>query len=272
MKMSAGGSEGLFKLAESAAPDEHRIMPSERRYLPSSTTVSVEEAVALMKKRKMDPSARIKGGLDDESDYVRIRKQSSPKAVQSLKNAESGEISELVKKVLEYGQQKPEADQKQEEKPAKRRAARDRSVDSDILKAICELALRVPTVQDVVDGVLKGQAARLQSDPVEEPVDALKVFKAGSHSVTFMLGGMEFTVKCLNMVLDKESHTLVFVFDADGDSFFTPPMRSELMVKFDGRQHPGKLYYFGMNFSVKDLGLKFLGFLYDDQEDAGQEI
>lgn len=270
--MSAGGSEGLFKLAESAAPDEHRIMPSERRYLPSSTTVSVEEAVALMKKRKMDPSARIKGGLDDESDYARIKRQSIPTAVLSLKKAESDGLSELVKKVLEHGQQKQKADPKQEEKPAKRRAARDRSVDSDILKAICELALRVPTVQDVVDGVLKGQAANAQSDPAEEPVDKLKVFKTGSHSVTFMLGGMEFTVKCLNMVLDHESHTLVFVFDADGDSFFTPPMRSELTVKFDGRQHPGKLYYFGMNFSVKDLGLKFLGFLYDDQEDAGQEI
>ena len=44
MGMSDGGNDGLFELAEKAAPDENRLMPAERTYLKSSKTVSVEEA------------------------------------------------------------------------------------------------------------------------------------------------------------------------------------------------------------------------------------
>ena len=53
MSMSAGGNDGLFKLAENAAPDENRLMPAERTYPKGVGAVSLEEAVALMKQRKM---------------------------------------------------------------------------------------------------------------------------------------------------------------------------------------------------------------------------
>ena len=72
--ISSGGNEGLFKLAENAAPDENRLMPAERSYIKSSKTVSVEEAVSLMKQRKKDPTLRIKGGLDDETASIKSHK------------------------------------------------------------------------------------------------------------------------------------------------------------------------------------------------------
>lgn len=123
---------------------------------------------------------------------------------------------------------------------------------------VCSVASAVNKLQNDISSV---GSSRSNSDNNES---TLSDFKSSSHKVTFILNGMEFTVKCLNQVKDTEAHTIVFVFSDDNDSFFTPPMQSELEIKYDGVPEPGKVYYFGMCFSLKALGLKFLGFLYDE--------
>lgn len=258
MGMSAGGNEGLFKLAEAAAPDENRLMPNERTYQKSSKTVSVEEAVALMKSRKKNPELRIKGGLDDQSDAVRVKPKAN-KGTQEVakedtsKSPEANEPLDVFKDVVrEIGQTRK----------AQRSKTTGRVTTGEIAGLLAAIGSRV----DVVDKLLGKVLAKidLSSKPQVAPKDVLETFKSSSHKVTFIMNGMEFTVKCLNMIKDTTSHSMVFVFKDDGDSFFTPPMKAELKVKYDGIDESGQLYYFGMNFSVKDLGLKFLGFLYDE--------
>lgn len=261
---SGGGNEGLFKLAENAAPDENRLMPSERKYLRSSKTVSVDEAVALMKQRRKDPSLRIKGGLDDET--------------ASLKNAKKEEVKkeEPVEQMLPLVEvaedliptaKKSNADlvNQIEGKSTGKTPKLKKVTSSDILNAISFVSAKVCSVVSVVNklqnDISSVGSSRSNSDNNES---TLRDFKSSSHKVTFILNGMEFTVKCLNQVKDTEAHTIVFVFSDDSDSFFTPPMQSELEIKYDGVQEPGKIYYFGMCFSLKALGLKFLGFLYDE--------
>lgn len=248
MAMSFGGNEGLFKLAESAAPDENRLMPSERTYLKSSSTVSVEEAVALMKQRKKNPDLRIKGGLDDTSDSVKRSKlgKDARKLVKDevVDAAEAASVEPLG--ITDGGLVSLEA------KPRRRRRS-----DDALAKVMADIDARMATLQ-------KSLAART-SQKEAVPEDKLTTFKSGSHKVVFKLNGMEMTVKCLHMIKDADAHTVVFVFDDSGDSFFTPPKESELRVKYDGVDEPGVLFYFGMLFTVKALGLKFLGFLYDDE-------
>lgn len=247
MSMSSGGNEGLFKLAESAAPDENRLMPSERTYLKSSSTVSVEEAVALMKQRKRNPEMRIKGGLDDESDAV---KKSKPTGVNRLVD-DVGENKEEPKPIEPVGI----ADGGLEDLGQRRR--RRRGSDDVLAKVVASLDSRMAVLQ-------KSLSAASSAEKNAAKEDRLSTFKSGAHRVVFKLNGMEMAVKCLHMIKDAEAHTLVFVFDDSGDSFFTPPKNSELQVKYDGVDEPGVLFYFGMVFTVKALGLKFLGFLYDD--------
>lgn len=247
MSMSFGGNEGLFKLAENAAPDENRLMPSERKYPQSTSMVSVEEAVALMKQRKKNPELRIKGGLDDTSDAV---KKSRPRGANKLVG-EIVENNDAAKPIEPVGI----TDDGMEDLGAKRR--RHRGSDDRLAKVMSSLDLRVAALQKSLSA-----ASAPEKNVARE--DKLATFKSGSHKVVFKLNGMELTVKCLHMVKDTEAHTLVFVFDDSGDSFFTPPKNSELQVKYDGVDEPGVLFYFGMVFTVKALGLKFLGFLYDD--------
>ena len=247
MSISSGGNESLFRLAESAAPDENRLMPSERTYLKSSSTVSVEEAVALMKQRKKHPEMRIKGGLDDESDIV---KKNNPRGANKLID-ESAENNDAAKPIEPVGI----TDGGVEDLGAKRR--RRRGSDDILTKVMASLDSRVAALQ-------KSLSATSSAEKNAAKEDRLSAFKSGSHKVVFKLNGMEMSVKCLQMVKDTEAHTMVFVFDDSGDSFFTPPKNSELQVKYDGIDEPGALFYFGMVFTVKALGLKFLGFLYDD--------
>lgn len=258
MGMSEGGNEGLFKLAEAAAPAEDRLMPTERTYLKSDKMVSVEEAVALMKKRKKDPSLRIAGGLDDTSDAVRRHHGAS------VGPGDSGE-DDLPGMAEMLAEAEAGAETKSTIKDAGAKASRRRvRISSDLEASVAALDARLSGLVKVMTKAV----ARPEIKP--EPVkDVLQEFKSGSHRVTFLLNGMEFSVKCLQMVKDTAAHTVVFVFPDDGESFFTPPMQSELEVKYDGGPVEGKMYYFGMCFSLKALGLKFLGFLYDDRD--GQE-
>lgn len=254
--MSEGGNEGLFKLAEAAAPAEDRLMPTERTYLKSDKMVSVEEAVALMKKRKKDPSLRIAGGLDDTSDAVRRHHGAS------VDTGDSGEddlpgMAEMLGEAPHTARKEP------------RRRQPGKASMSDIQSAVSLLDARLSGLVKVMTKAVSARAEPPAQAKPEPAKDVLQEFKSGSHRVTFLLNGMEFSVKCLQMVKDTAAHTVVFVFPDDGESFFTPPMQSELEAKYDGGPVEGKMYYFGMCFSIKALGLKFLGFLYDDRD--GQE-
>lgn len=252
--MSAGGNAGLFDLAENAALDDNRVMPSERTYPKSGSTVSINEAIALMKKRKTDPSLRIKGGLDDTTDAVRkgakktnVKPAAQPTKVEAAENAS------------------PEPPRAQEDTDAKHaKPHKGRMSNSELVAAMEGINNRITGLHKTIDSIYVDYKNSKAPSKEVASVDILREFKSSSHSVTFMLNGMEFTVKCLNMVKDTSLHTLVFVFPDDGDSFFTPPMQSELKVKYDGVEEEGQLYYFGMCFSIKKLGLKFLGFIYDN--------
>ena len=245
MAMSSDKVSDLFKLAENAAPDENRLMPAERTYKRTSETVSVEEAVALLQKRKKNPDLRIKGGLDDNSDAVRknTRKKDVKAPIADEAKVEQGDLFKPV-----------------EQKQAQASSHKGRVTTSEIMGALSAVSAGLADLKKKVGAV----PPPAKAEPVKERMDPLSEFKSSEHSVTFMINGMEFTVKCLNRIKDTELHTVVFVFPDKGDSFFTPPLQSELKVKYDGVEDSGTLYYFGMCFTVEKLGLKFLGFIYYD--------
>ena len=129
--------------------------------------------------------------------------------------------------------------------------------------AISGLEDSLADVKGAVEGLKK-------EDEPKEVTNPLELFKSGVHRVTFVLNGMEFTVKCLNLSREEETHCIVLAFPTDGDSFFVPPMQSELRMKYDGVSVGGRLFYFGMNFSLPELGLRFLGFLFDEREEVAE--
>lgn len=247
-----------------------------------------------MKARETGKLPRIEGGLDDTSDAVRIgykapkapKKTSAEKTRKSLKEVlaeptedltatpETPEVTEVTETEEGVQQVQQVKQVKQVVKTPSKRLSKDASAflvgRLDALQTV--VLATASAVSDIEDTVaesaeeLQGLKSMLEKAP-EEPTDALAEFKKGDHRVTFVLNGMEFTVKCLNMTKDDETHSLVLAFPADGDSFFTPPMQSELRMKYDGEATGGKLFYFGMNFVLKTLGLRFLGFIFDDREE-----
>lgn len=266
--MSNGGNTGLFQLAEKAAPREDRLMPTERTYLKSSATVSINEAIDLMKKRRADPLQKLKGGLDDDSEEVRVGyKPSVPvKPEVTTQNDFLQEIQPLEVIITE---------ETQTPAPAKTKTNRGKSKDNSLQlglltthiaklhQGIGKLAERILGVEAAVNDLSKDSKEPSDTPNLPEH-DVLTDFKAQSNKVTFLMNGMEFTVTCITMIKDETAHTVVLAFSEDTDAFFTPPMQSEIQIKYNGQLEPGHLYYFGMSFSLKSLGLKFLGFLYDD--------
>lgn len=256
--MSAGGNDGLFKLAENAAPDENRLMPAERTYPKGVGAVSLEEAVALMKQRKKDPSLRIKGGIDDTSDAVRKNKPKLTPESMKLVDPVFDATDATAKPIAPVGI--TDEGMVGLGHPSRRRR-KPKEFDDLVAKVLANIDTRMTVLQ-------KSLAATAAPGKTAAKEDKLSTFKSGVHKVTFMLDGMEFSVKCLSMIKDTAAHTVVFVFDDSGETFFTPQMKSELKVKYDGVEDPGTLYYFGMSFSMDALGLRFLGFIYSDQEDG----
>lgn len=265
MGMSAGGNEGLFKMAESAAPDENRIMPVERKYLKTDKTVGVNEAIALLKKRKENPEERIRGGLDDNSvsarqsyDYLKSHKIkiSSERAAKLKELEDEHKADESIDKLEVDDKCVSEVYSECAVKTKKGRQSK--LITGDILSHLMKIDSRL-------DYLCKSNKESEHKSVIEEnnksPLDK---FREGSHKVTFQINNMEFTVKCLNMIKDTESHCLVLAFSDNCDSFFAPPAQSELRIKYDGIPQGGKLFYFGMNFPLKSLGLRFLGFLFDE--------
>jgi len=296
MSMSAGGNDGLFRLAEQAAPDDHRIMPTERTYLKSAKTVSLNDAISLMKQRREHPEMKIAGGLDDTSSQVR-KQTKTPKTSRSttphdpIKTKQAGspdahrtpsqDVQEDPVTGLLPTSADPHLPTSAEENNAAVPDVFALSTPAKGRITTASLMSGITVLQHQLDQVLRntnhlqdtkipsGQADTATTATIEEPeeIQELKRFKAGRHKVTFLINSMEFSVKCLNMVRDEQAHCLVLAFADDADSFFVPPMQSELKIKFDGLEEPGRLFYFGMCFRIKELGLKFLGFLLDTQNE-----
>ena len=244
----------LMKLAETAAVDENRIMPSERKYNQIRATVSLEEAISRMQSRKKGTMEKLAGGIDDESE----------KARKGYRDPDDGssDPSPVVDTDSIPIPSKPQT----AVTPVKKRQGRQSGQQKFSVVEVMEGINTLHSLISGLSGMVKTLVNRKQETQPEKPKDILSEFKSGSHRVTFLVNGMEFTVKCLNMIKDETAHTLVLAFDDDGDSFFAPPVQSELQIRYDGEQEPGKLFYFGMCFSLKDLGLKFLGFLHDESK------
>ena len=254
MSMSEGGNEGLFKLAEQAAPDPNRLMPTERKYAKTSKTINLSDAMSLMKARKVKKSPPIPGGLDDPAASL---KSEQPETEMNPFEGFTGpgetiNLSELQKEIL--------ASSKSQRKISPKGISAILSALVFLVKEIKALKERL-TKPDKTD--------KPDKPDKEESQDILERFKQEKHRVTFRLNEMEFTVTCLGMIKDASTHTLVLPFSSETEAFFTPPMQSELKLSYDGSPVEGKIFYFGMNFSVPELGVRFLGFLYDDTEIGG---
>ena len=250
MRVAVSADE-LSRMAENAAPDPNRLMPTEMAYRKTKKTVSYMSAVAMLSEHMKNPNHAEKPVEDDSDDSTEgyfVPESKSQKAVT---------VQQQV--------------QQQVTQKGKGRA---------VAKGLSMDALRL-TVEGVVSDALKPLEQRLElikrpEEPREEKTerkDILATFKESSHTVTFKMNGMSFSVKCLNMSLDRSTHCLVVCFDSSGESFFTPPVQSELEVEYDGEAVQCRLFYFGMSFSLPELGLRFLGFLCDngDNGDNGQE-
>ena len=257
MSMSDGGTEGLFKLAEQAAPDPNRLMPTERTYAKTSKTINLSDAMSLMKSRKAKKSPPIPGGLDDPAASLKSeRPEGETNPLEGFAGpGETVDLAELQKEIL-----------------ASNRSQRKLSPKgiSAILSALVFLAKETKAIKERLTNPDKPDKTDKTDKPdKEEPQDILERFKKERHRVTFRLNEMEFTVTCLGMIRDASTHTLVLPFSSETEAFFTPPMQSELKLSYDGSPVEGKIFYFGMNFSVPELGVRFLGFLYDDKEIGG---
>lgn len=236
MKVAVSADE-LSRMAENAAPDPNRLMPTEMAYKKTKKTVSYMSAVAMLSEHMKNPNHPEKPVEDESAEGYFVPESKSPKAI---------------------AVQQP---QQQAQKSKGRSVSKGLSID----------ALRL-TVEGVVSDALKPLEQRLElikrpEEPREDKAvkkDILGTFKESSHTVTFKMNGMSFSVKCLNMSLDQETHCLVVCFDSSGESFFTPPVQSELELEYDGEAVPCRLFYFGMSFSLPELGLRFLGFLCDN--------
>ena len=244
MSMSEGGNEGLFRLAENAAPDPDRLMPSERTYAKSGTTVSLQEALSKMKARKAKEIGQIPGGLSDPSVSTRQKE----------------EKTDPFEGFVGPDEMAPETPAKSGKAKATKSTKVSAQGIASILSALALLGKEVKALKELLP--------HAHSED-EEKEDRLEYFRKQRHRVTFRLNGMEFTVSCLKMVRDANAHTIVIPFLADTEAFFTPPQQSELKMAYDGQEIDGKLFYFGMSFTLPELGLRFLGFLYDDTEIGG---
>lgn len=251
MSMSDGGNEGLFKLAEQAAPDPNRLMPTERKYAKTSKTLNLSDAMSLMKARKVRKSPPIPGGLDDPAASLKSENQETEmNPFEGFTGpAETVDLAELQKEILASGKSQ--------------RKISPKGI-SAILSALVFLVKEIKALKERLT-----KPDKPDKPDNEEPKDILERFKKERHRVTFRLNEMEFTVTCLGMIKDASTHTLVLPFSSETEAFFTPPMQSELKLSYDGSPVEGKIFYFGMNFSVPELGVRFLGFLYDDTEIGG---
>lgn len=306
--MASAGSESLFRAAESAAPAEDRIMPTQRVYKSNYGTVSLEEAIALMKRRRSNPDLIIKGGLDDNSDAVRVDsvdssniidkpKKSSkrgrkPGVKSASKSRNSGNSSKTLTELLTdlSSPGTPESDgliadlaptpdgisMKEPDGPLAgfvgpteliAEPNTDLNTASDT-KAIKALKRSIDKQTEVLTKLAEScsEVIEQSSSKADEPSSTaiLDQFKSTVNKVTFLTKGLKFTIKCLSMIMDTSKHVLVLAFKDSEDTFFTPEMQSEVEIEFNDKKVPGKLYYFGMDFSLKMLDLRFLGFVYDD--------
>lgn len=273
--------EDLFKLADTAAPAEDRILPAQRIYLKSSKTIDINGAISLLKQRREHRAPVLAGGLDDESDKMRRKIESRPSleaadmTVESSRPTAGYRLEDAIKAVdsSEVGEECGEIPSEPEKAKGRRPSRLTRQTTSELMKGICIVQHQVDSLSRLViekSEELKGlkETQEKASDlPAEENSgkDRLSVLKSESHRVTYIVNGMEFTVRCLKLM--RDGNCLVLAFDADGDSFFTPPVRSELKIRYDGKES-GTLYYFGMSFTLADLGMRFLGFLETPDSDS----
>lgn len=225
---------------------------------------------------------RIDGGIDDNSEAARSDGIGSIKPLKAKESKEAKEeVAEESKKslkeiVAENLQTESEAQTPVVSTPQVVKAPRLNKETSAMLigrmdalqNVIMATASAISGLEDSLEDVKEAVADLKKEDEPKEVTNPLEAFKSGEHRVTFVLNGMEFTVKCLNLSREEETHCIVLAFPTDGDSFFVPPMQSELRMKYDGVAVGGRLFYFGMNFSLPELGLRFLGFLFDEREEV----
>lgn len=277
----------LFKLADNAAPPEGRVMPPMRTYPKSGETVSVEEAVARMKSRRAGRLETIAGGLDDTSDAVRLDRKpgqtgQAGKGEQTgksgSKGAKGGRESKVltVEDVVGHEVQMTMDIGKVHNTKLSRGNSLLASPSRKVTKTAEELLVftRMGVKEDMqsllsemVPGLVKEAMAESSPEKTEEEKpDLLGSFMQGSHRVTYLIQGMKFTAGCLHVSVDRKEHCVVVVSRMGEDSTFVPQMRAELEMEVDGEAIPGRMFYFGMRFDIAELGLSFVGFLYDETQ------
>lgn len=260
MPFEASPSE-LLKAAESAAPDPNRLMPSERTYPKTDKTVGVNQAIALLQQRRHQQAPVLEGGLDDTSAKVSLRKTKTPTTPpKQTGTLEAPEFEGFASGALpedKISSQKDEDTSKTGKKGKKKPALVPDTWLSEVVTRL---------------GNLEKLLAQTKKPDLDREDDPLTAFKAQSHRAKFLINGMTVAVKCLQMTRDPKAHSLVLAFPDNDETFFTPPLQSELSLEYDGERIGDKLFYFGMCFTLRDLGLKFLGFLYEEANAPTQEV
>lgn len=257
----------LLTAAESAAPDPNRLMPAERTYPKTDKTVNVNQAIALLQQRRRRQAPVLEGGLDDTSPKVSLRKTKTHSPTPTpTGTVESPEFDGFTSGALpedKASSQKDEETDKNDKNGKKNTNGRKKTLPVSVAN-IAEIVSRL--------GLIEKLLSKLQKPQLDAESDPLTAFKAQSHRAKFLINGMTVAVKCLQMTRDPKAHSLVLAFPDNDETFFTPPIQSELSLEYDGERIGDKLFYFGMCFTLRELGLKFLGFLYEEANSNTQEV
>lgn len=263
MPFEASPSE-LLKAAESAAPDPNRLMPTERTYPKTDKTVGVNQAIALLQQRRHQQAPVLEGGLDDTSSKVSLRKTKTPvPPPQPTGTPENPEFEGFTSGALP--EDKIPSQKDEETGKTGRTGKKGKKKPAPVPDTwLSETMTRL--------GNLEKLLAQTKTPDLDREDDPLTAFKAQSHRAKFLINGMTVAVKCLQMTRDPKAHSLVLAFPDNDETFFTPPLQSELSLEYDGEKIGDKLFYFGMCFTLRDLGLKFLGFLYEEATANTQEV
>ena len=93
----------------------------------------------------------------------------------------------------------------------------------------------------------------------------------GSESVTFELNGLKLNVQAVKVIHEK--YCVVIVFRSDGSMNFVPDVKTVLKLSGPSFKDGGAdVFYPGINFSLPELNLTFLGFIRGDiGEESGNE-
>lgn len=241
--IAAGGDRvsiaELDRIASERARDDSAshsaIAPADRIYNARYGTTDLAGALANMMERKKDPSKNIPGGLSDNNPMLSKRAQAQAQS-QAQAQAQSQPIMPA------------DSPQKEQRKG--------------------KMSERIVALEDGI-GQISRRISELCARPQAESSE--KHTMEGSEQVTFELNGLKLNVQAVKVIHEK--YCVVIVFRSDGSMNFVPDVKTVLKLSGPSFKDGGAdVFYPGINFSLPELNLTFLGFIRGDiGEESGNE-